>query len=399
MSNHRSVLNERPAILGGRPIFESKVPIVRPRLPAFFDMADELAEIMRSGMVTKGKNVAAFEAAVAEHLQVRHAVAVSSCTSGLMLSYQGLGLTGEVVVPSFTFMATVSALVWAGLRPVYADVDFETTNLDPQRAEAAVTPQTSAIVAVHNFGNPADVRGLQEVADRHGLKLVFDAAHGFGCRWQGTPVGSQGDAHSFSLSPTKLLIAGEGGVVSTNDDQLAEHVRRGREYGMGNGYDSLFAGINARMSEQNALLGLHSLRSLEAAAERRGQVAAIYHRELGTLKGIGFQRIEPTNRCSYKDFSITVDAQAFGMSRDQLAAALAAENVDTRQYYHPPVHRQTAYRRFASGQRDLPNTEALSARSLSLPIWSEMDDEIVMGICRAVIRSGQSAREVAAAAG
>jgi dTDP-4-amino-4,6-dideoxygalactose transaminase len=300
-----------------------------------------------------------------------------------MLAYRCLGLTGDVVVPSFTFMATVSALVWAGARPVFADVDLETHNLDPAAAEAAITPNTSAIVAAHIFGNPADIEGLQEVAHRHGVKLVFDAAHGFGALYHGAPVGPQGDVQVYSLSPTKLLIAGEGGIVATNDGDLADQVRWGREYGNSGGYDSAFAGMNARMPEINAVMGLHSLRRLEEAARRRNALVSLYRKELGRLPGIGFQLIRAGDRCSYKDFSITVDPDAFGLTRDELAAALAERNVDTRAYYDPPVHQQTAYRQHWDG-RPLPNTDRLAERSLSLPLWSRMDDELVRGICRAV---------------
>lgn len=387
-------MSDRPALLGGRPEFERKVPIVRPVLPSFDEMADGVRGILDSGMVTKGQYLRAFEEAAARHLGVKHAIGVSSCTTGLMLIYQALGLTGEVVVPSFTFMATVSAAVWAGLRPVFADVDFGSTNLDPDAAEAAITPKTSAIVAVHNFGNPAAIERLQAVADRHGLKLVFDAAHGFGTLYQGVPVGPQGNAHAYSLSPTKLLIAGEGGVVATNDDALADAVRMGREYGNSGSYDSAFAGLNGRLAEFNALMALHSLRRLEAGAQRRNEVAALYRKELGDLPGIGFQSVRPGDRCSFKDFSITVDADAFGLTRDELAACLAAENIDSRKYYDPPVHRQTAYRRFAPEPGALPNTERLAACSLSLPIWSHMDDETVVRICRAIRRCHVFAGEV-----
>lgn len=391
-------MNNKPALLEGQPIFDSKVNLVRPSLPDFAELAGGIQGILSSGMVTKGQHLLAFEEAVAKHLGVQHAVAVSSCTTGLMLTYQGLGLTGDVVVPSFTFMATVSALIWAGLRPVFAEVDSGTTNLDPAAAEAAITPETSAIVAVHNFGNPADIHALQAIADRHGIKLIFDAAHGFGALYQGVPVGPQGDANVYSLSPTKLLIAGEGGIVATNDDDLAEKVRIGREYGNSGHYDSAFAGINARMAEFNALLGLHSLPMLEDAACRRNEVAALYQEELGGLPGIGFQEVRPGNRNSYKDFSITVDPDAFGLTRDELALALAAENVDTRKYYEPPVHRQTAYRPYADG-RPLPHTEWLSAHSLSLPIWSNMSNEVALGICYAVQRiqeHTQAVREILA---
>ncbi len=371
------------SVLEQLPGFTSKIPIVRPMLPTFDELADDVSSIVESGMVTKGQFLVQFEEAIAAHLSVRHAVAVSSCTTGLMLTYQALGLCGDVIVPSFTFMATVSALVWAGVKPVFADVDVGTTNLSPSAAEAAITPQTSAIVAVHNFGNPAEIDALQNVADRHGLKLIFDAAHGFGTHYQGTRVGPQGDAHIYSLSPTKLLIAGEGGIVATNNDELAASIRMGREYGNDGNYNSAFAGINARLPEFNALLGLHSLRLLEASVRRRNEIATIYKQQLYDVPGIGFQEVWWGNRNSYKDFTITVTPAEFGMTRDELASKLTAQNIDNRKYYDPPVHRHTAYHAFDSGV-PLPNTDWLASHSLSLPIWSQMDDATVVSICDAI---------------
>jgi dTDP-4-amino-4,6-dideoxygalactose transaminase len=383
-----------PAILGGEPAFASKIPIVRPVLPPVSELSGGLEEIIHSGMVTKGKYLQAFEHAVQEHLGVKHAVGVSSCTTGLMLTYRSLNLSGDVVVPSFTFMATVSALVWAGLRPVYADVDAGTTNLNVASAEKAITPNTSAIVAVHNFGNPAQIEELEELARRHNLKLIFDAAHGFGALYRGDPVGKQGDAHVFSLSPTKLLIAGEGGIVATNHDDLAEKIRMGREYGNSGDYDSAFAGLNARLAEFNALMGLKSLQMLENAATTRNETVALYHEMLGMLPGIDFQQVHPDDRNSYKDFSITIDADAFGLTRDELSTALNAENIDNRKYYDPPVHRQTAYRGFADGSLSLENTEYLAANSLSLPIWTNMEHKVSAGICEAIRHIYRNAADI-----
>lgn len=374
-----------PAILGGRPAFDSRVNIVRPVLPDFSELSAGVQQILDTRMVTKGPYLETFEAAVREHLGVRHALGVSSCTTGLMLTYKGLGLTGEVIVPSFTFMATVSALVWCGLAPVFVDVKRETTNLDASLVEAAITPRSSAIVAVHNFGNPADIEKLEEIARRRGLKLIFDAAHGFGALYRGRPVGAQGNAQAFSLSPTKLLIAGEGGIVATNDDDLAEKIRMGREYGNDGSYDSAFAGMNARLSEFNSLMGYYSLQRLEAAAASRNQTVEIYHEQLGCLPGIGFQQVDPQDRNSYKDFSIVVGQQAFGLSRDELQKALASENIDTRRYYDPPVHRHKAYRPYYRGQ-PLPGTDWLASNSLSLPIWTAMSSETAFGICQAIQR-------------
>lgn len=382
-----------PAILGGQPSFPEKIPMVRPVLPGFDEMAEGIQQILESGIVTKGPFMRQFEQAIAEHLGVKHAVAVSSCTSGMMLVHKALDLQGEVILPSFTFMATASAAVWAGLRPVFADVDRETNNLDPAAAEAAITPKTVAIVAVHQFGNPADIAGLQDVARRHGLKLIFDAAHGFGARYQGEPIGKQGDAQIFSLSPTKLLITGEGGIVATNDDALAERIRMGREYGNDGNYDSAFPGLNARMPEFNALLGLHSLKRLEDAARHRNEIVALFQELLGRLPGIGFQKVRPGDRHSYRELSITIDAEAFGLTRNEVALALAAENIDTRKYYYPPIHRQKAYQPYYDGH-PLPNTEWLSENSLSLPMWSNMSEEVATKICQALERLHEHALQI-----
>lgn len=376
-----------PAVLGGVPLFESPVPFMRPTLPAFAEVAGEIGEIFQTGMVTKGKYLAAFEQAVAQYVGAKHAVGVSSCTTGLTLAYKAADLTGEVVVPSFTFMATVHPLIWCGLTPVFADVDPDTWNLDPKSAEAAITPATSAIVATHVFGNPADVERLEAVARRAGVKLLFDAAHGFGALYRGKPVGGHGLAEVFSSSPTKLLVTGEGGMVVTNDAELARRVEVGREYGNPGNYDTEFPGFNARMQEFSAILGLHSLQMLEDNAKRRNHLVHVYRQELQDVAGIYFQKIDPRDRCSYKDFSIRVVESEFGLSRDTLVKALRAEGVDTRNYYDPPVHLHTAYRHVGERYRGrLPVTERLAKECVSLPIFSHMQTDVVQRICEAIRR-------------
>jgi dTDP-4-amino-4,6-dideoxygalactose transaminase len=382
-----------PAILGGTTVFEQKVQIVRPVLPQYGDIQNGIQEILETGMVTRGKYLDSFEKAIAEHLGVRHAIAVSSCTTGLMLAYRALDLSGEVIVPSFTFMATVSAMVWCGLKPVFVDVDPDTTTLDPALVEQAITPNTSAIVAVHNFGNPARMDAFEEIASKHKLKLVFDAAHGFGTLYKGKPIGGQGDAQVFSMSPTKLLISGEGGVVTTNDDQVAKMVRIGREYGNDGSYDSIFPGLNARLPELSALMGLASLNNLEQAAISRNQTAALFHEQLAHCPGIGFQKIYPGDRSSYREYSITIDPQKFGLPRDVLAQALLVENIDIRKYYDPPVHRQTAYKDYYLGQ-PLPHTDWLSSQSLSLPMWTNMAPEITIKIAEAILNIHEHAGSI-----
>lgn len=388
-------MTKLPAILGDNPTFGQIIPLAKPLLPDIQDVAAEFETILRNGILSKGHHGALLEDRVAEALKVKHAVSVSSCTTGLMLTYQALDLTGDVIVPSFTFMATVSALRWAGLRPVFADVDLATTNLSLQAVEAAITPRTTAVVAVHNFGNPADIAGLHKITDQYRLRLIFDAAHGFGSRYKNHPVGCQGDAHVFSLSPTKLVVAGEGGIVATNDDDLAARVRVGREFGNCGSYDSEFPGLNGRLPELNSLLARHSLHNLEAAVAVRNRVAALYRSELWNLPGIDFQEINPGDRSSYKDFAIIVDPNIFGLTRDQLALTLRAENIETRAYYDPPVHQQRAYQQFAPVE-PLSNTNTLAARVLCLPLWSAMDLKIPARICAAIATAHEFADQIQA---
>ena len=378
----------KPVVLGGSPLTSAPIRLVRPVLPELDAMLPDIRDTLATGMVTKGRYLAAFEAAVAEHVQVEHVVAVSSCTTGLALVYQALGLNGPVLVPSFTFMATVSALVWAGATPHFVDVDPTTTNIDPEAVRRVLHADIQGIVGVHNFGNPADIQALEALAADAGVPLIFDAAHGFGACYQGRPVGGYGRAECFSLSPTKLLIAGEGGIVATNDAELARKIRVGREYGNDGSYGSEFAGLNARMSEYQALMGLHSLAQLEQAATNRNQYAAMYRERLSIIPGIQFQAVRPDDRCSYKDFSIMIDAAEFGVDRNTLHQALAAEQIDSRAYYDPPVHAHAAYQHYAPTDvtASLPHTVWLSEASLSLPIHSAMDEATIDTVCAAIKR-------------
>jgi dTDP-4-amino-4,6-dideoxygalactose transaminase len=312
----------------------------------------------------------------AERLGVDHVVAVNSCTSGLMLSVQALtdGRPGAVIVPSFTFSATAHAVAWNGRTPRFAECTPDTFQLDPVRAAAALDDGTvSALIATHIFGAPCEALRIAEIARANGVPVVFDAAHAFGAASGGTPVGGFGAAEVFSLTPTKVLVAGEGGLVSTNDAALAEILRMGRDYGNPGDYDTRFPGLNARMSEFHAAMALESLELLDENLERRRSLAELYRSYLGGITGIGFQAVPPKDASTYKDFTVTVDPTAYGCTRDTLARALDAEGIDTRKYFSPPVHRQRAYRHVTG--ECLPVTERVSERVLSLPIFPSMHEE------------------------
>ena len=389
-----------PALLGGRPLANPPLPFVRPSLPALEELEKPYREILRNGMVTTGRYAEQLGETLAASLGVKRAIAVSSCTTGLLLAVQALNLPegSEVILPSFTFMASALGPVWNRLQLRFVDVDRHTMNLDPEAVTAAVTPAASAIIGVHQFGNPAPIEALRSLADKHGLALVYDAAHGFGALHHGKPLGRYGNAEVFSLTPTKLMIAAEGGIVATDDEAVAEHVRVGRNYGNPGNYDCLFPGMNARMSEFHAILALHSLSRLETAAQRRNHAVALYRERLGRIPGIGFQRIAPADRSSYKDFSIVVEENDFGLTRKSLADALLAEGIHTRVYYSPVLHQMQAFQPFVEKDADarLPNTLYLESHALSLPLYSDMTDAEVDLVCAAFERIHEHAPAIAA---
>lgn len=359
-----------PAILGGRSLFDPALPFARPTIEDPERVLADIAESLDSGNVTNGPRVAELEERAADLFQVQHCVAVASCTLGLMLVTQALADAGPAVVPSFTFSASAHALAWNGLDPLFSDCDPSTWCLRPED----VPEGARFILGVHVSGVPCDVEGLQNRAAEVGATLVFDAAHGSGSTVQSNrglrPLGAFGMAEVFSLTPTKVMSGAEGGLVTTDDSDLAERLRWARDYGNPGDYNTRFAGLNARLSELNAALALASVGHLEERVRRRNQIAARYRQLLEDLPGIAFQEVPEGARSSYKDFTVLVEGSEFGCSRDTAVTALRAEGIPTRPYYSPPVHRQAAYAHLSP--RELPNTDRLSERVISLPIWSHM---------------------------
>jgi dTDP-4-amino-4,6-dideoxygalactose transaminase len=378
--------DDRPAIDGGRPVFPDGLPLARPAIADPAAVADAAATILASGVLTNGPYVRRLEERAADYLGVRHCIAVASCTAGLMLSLRASNLSGDVVLPSFTFSASAHAVAWNGLRPVFTDIRPDDLLLDPDAVARSAGVRTSAILATHTYGTPCDVEALGSLAASNGIRLFFDAAHAFGSRRGDRMVGGFGDAEVFSLSPTKVLIAGEGGIIATNDDSLAERCRIGRDYGNPGDYDTRFVGLNARMSELHAATALASFEDLEERIGLRNQLAERYRKVLADVPGIDFPAVAEGDRSTYKDFTILIDPDRFGMDAAAVASALAAEGVQTRRYYSPPVHRQRAYRWVGPANGGLPETDRAAARVLTLPLWTPMADEQVDGVGAAMAR-------------
>lgn len=378
---------EKPAIQGGKPIFDNPVPFARPTLPPYEELEEGFRSIVESGMVTKGKFLEEYEKALAEELQVPYALGVVNCTIGLYMLLKALKLKGEVILPSFSFMSTFHVVEMAGMTPVFVDCELETFTIDPKKAEEAITPETSAIMGVNIFGNPPDVEALEDIAKRHNIKFIMDSAHSFGTLYKGRPMGIFGDGEVFSTSATKLLATGEGGVITTRHKEVCEFIKTYREYGNRGDYDCEVAGINGRTSEFHSLVGLKGLPKIEGFARARNRAAQIYTENLRGVPGISFQKIREGCRSSYKDFTIIINPDEFGMSRDKIVEALKAEGISTRKYFHPPGHRQTAYKKYLDRYPNgLKNTDHLSANTLVLPFWSHIDDETLVKVAEAIAR-------------
>ena len=366
------------------PAFERQVPLCIPSLPDLDAVLPHLRRIWDSGELTNGVYVKAFEQAVEARLPGRHVVAVSSCTQGLMLALRVLQVRGQVLVPSFTFAASAHAIVWAGCEPVFVECDPETHDVDVADVADRVGPETGAILAVYVSGNPPDVRALASLAKQARVRLVLDAAHALGSRVGEVPAGCWGDAEVFSLSPTKTVTACEGGLVSVRDPEIAERLRIGRNYGNPGDYDMRFVGLNARMSELHAVVGLESMKMLDANLEARSRLAGMYRRRLMHLPGLRFQKVQPENTCAFKDLGLRVLASEFGAERDAVREALWRGGVDTRTYFDPPVHLQRAYRHLLPRTGSLPATERLAREILDLPIYPGLRDEDLEHVCRLV---------------
>lgn len=378
------------AVLGGEPLFPDGVPLTRIVVPDRPGLRRRLEGILDSGMLTDGPTVAELEEKAADLLDVPHVVAVASCTTGLMLTMQAIEATGQVVMPSFTFSATAHAAVWAGGRPVFADVDAASLTLDVDDAAARLSG-ACALMATHVYGTPCEVERIDGVAAAAGIPVVYDAAHALGSRRRGRPIGGFGTAEVFSMSPTKVAPAGEGGLVATRSADLAGRIRLARNYGNPGDYDCRVAGLNARMSELHAAVGLASLSELPQRVARRNDMVRVFSECVDGVPGIRLPSVDAADLSTYKDLTLVVDEHQFGLDVPALGAALRADGVDSRRYFHPPVHQQQAYAHQGVLSPVIPVTDDIAPRVLTLPLWTHMTDDTVRGLADLVVRCHESA--------
>ena len=372
-------------------------PVICPTLPDLSELQADIRRILSSGRVTIGNQVAALESEVRARVGLKHAIAVSSGTSALMLLLRALGLPkgSEAITPSFTFAATAQALLWNDLKPVFCDSEPDTFTMDATAAEALITECTSAIYPVCVFGVPGDIDAYQKLADRHNLPLIFDSAQGLGGFYEGRPIGGFGLAEAFSMSPTKVVTAIEGGMVTTNDDELAYQIRRMRDYGKApNGEDMLWLGLSARMTEINAVVGRWSLARVETSIANRAAVTECYRERLGEIAGVSFQRIPPDRESSHNYIVIVLDPGVSPITRDELYEQLKQDGIQTKRYFYPALHNQTLFRGVDPGCAcRLPVAERISGSSLALPMYSHMSAPVVDHICDRILAHIRGKRE------
>jgi len=367
------------------------IPITKPTLPPYEEVEPVIREIYSSGLITNGKYVRAFEEKVATYLGVQHVVAAPSCSMGLLVLLSMLPAGSEIVMPSFTFSATYQALLWNGFTARLVDCN-ESCNIDVSQVEQAITPKTTAILAVHMYGTATDLEELEAIALRRNLPLFFDAAHGFGAKYKDRHLGGFGNAEVFSLGPTKTLPVGEGGLITTNDENLAKRVRSACNHGQPpNSLDSTVKSLNGRLEEINAAIGIRVLDDVDHWIAHRQELAAMYYSQLGDIPGLTFPVVPEYAVSSFKDFCVFVDPEQFGMDRDQLLARLGKADVQAKRYFHPPIHQLTVARGHFQGVR-LPNTEFKASRVLALPMYSHITFDEVSYVCESVLKAHRGGR-------
>jgi len=381
------------AINGAPPAFEQPLHVGRPNIgsrDAFMKLAGEMFD--RRWLSNDGPLVQEFEQRVAGYHGVKHCVAMCNGTIALEIAIRALKLEGEVIVPSYTFIATAHALSWQAITPVFADIDPVTHCLDPDAVRRMITPRTTGIIGVHLWGRAAPVEELQQIADEHGLALMFDAAHAFGCSHGGRMIGNFGRCEVLSFHATKFFNTFEGGAVLTNDDELAEKMRLMRNFGFESMDKVVHPGTNGKMIEIAAAMGLVNMDAIEGVIEVNKANHHAYRSALSGLKGISLPAYDEAERNNYQYVVMEVGEEC-PVSRDRIIHALHAENIRARKYFWPGCHNMLPYRElYPHAGLLLPNTRKVAERVVVLPTGTAMNSEMVdtvTRVIRMVLEQGQ----------
>ncbi len=369
--------------------FEQPIHVTRPLLPPLAEYTELLASVWACGWLTNGgPQHVALERELADALRVHHLSLVNNGTTGLSVACAALALTGEVVTTPFTFPATPHALLQAGVRPVFADIDPHSLCLDAAHAASLVTGDTSAILGVHVYGNPCDVRAIDALARARGLAVLYDAAHAFGTEIDGHPLAAFGDATMLSFHATKLFHSAEGGALVVRDAALKTRIDLLKNFGIRDADHVEAAGINGKMNELQAALGRVVLRHLDAERQRRAIVRAIYRERLDAIDGLTLLARPPGATDSLQYMVVRVDERLAGCSRDALHERLKRFNIHTRKYFFPLCSDYPHFRHLPSAQPErLPHACRAAAEVMTLPLYGALDEDDVHAICDALVYS------------
>jgi dTDP-4-amino-4,6-dideoxygalactose transaminase len=368
--------------------FNKEIYVTRPLLPDLGDFNLKLKEVWDSQWLSNnGKQHQALEEKVKERLKVPYTCLFNNGTIALITAIQSLRLTGEVITTPFTFPATPHVLAWNNIRPIFCDINPQTLNIDAKKIEPLITPATTGILGVHVFGMPCEVTAIQEVADRYGLKVIYDAAHAFETEIDGTGIGNYGDISMFSFHPTKLFHTGEGGCLTFRDNSLKQRIDLLKNFGIKNQETVMMPGINGKMNEIQAALGLQVLGIVDKERERRQKLLEVYYQELENLEGVHFYKKPADVKNSYQYFVISINKEKFGKSRDFVCEKFKRYNVFARKYFHPLCSEYTCYKHLPSSNKDnLPVAHQIVNEVLCLPFYGGLSASDIRKIC-AILRS------------
>lgn len=364
------------------------ITVTSPLLPNLDEFTDSLKEIWESKWITNnGQFHQKLEAALAEYLKVPYVSLFTNGTLPLLTALQALRITGEVITTPYSFVATTHALWWNGIKPVFVDIDPSTGNIDPQKIEAAITPRTTAILPVHVYGKPCDTEAIQAIADKYGLKVIYDAAHAFGVEVNGESLLNAGDMSTLSFHATKVFNTIEGGAMVMHDEKTKQRIDYLKNFGFANEIEVVGPGINSKMDEIRSAYGLLNLKQVDSAIAARQKVAVAYREALRNVDGISFWDDMPGVRHNYSYFPIFVDAEKYGMTRDELYMKMKDQGVWGRRYFYPLISEFSTYRGLESSRPDnLPNAHKMADTVICLPMHHALEENEIDRILESIAR-------------
>lgn len=364
------------------------ITVTSPLLPYLDEFNEMLQQIWNSKWITNnGSFHRDLEKALCEYLKVPYISLFTNGTLPLITALQALRITGEVITTPYSFVATTHSLWWNGIKPVFVDIDPATGNIDPDKIEAAITPKTTAIMPVHVYGKPCDTKRIQEIADKYGLKIIYDAAHAFGVEVNGESILNAGDMSTLSFHATKVYNTIEGGALVMHDEKTKKRIDYLKNFGFAGETEVVAPGINSKMDEMRSAYGLLNLRQVDAAIEARHQAAIQYREALRPIEGITFMDDMPGVKHNYSYFPIFVDAEKYGMTRDELYIKMKGQNVLGRRYFYPLISEFSTYRGLpSSAKENLPNAHKMADSVICLPMHHELNADDLKRILDCIIK-------------